>query len=142
MRADRAAFGASPVPPLVLVVDDFRDGREMIAEYLTHLGFEAETARTGAEAVEKVKALIPDLVIMDVRLPDADGIEIISHIRTLAVAQPRIVVWSAAVLSDVRERARDANVEMFVPKPCDLLTFAHQIQQLLDQPRAASPSRA
>jgi CheY-like chemotaxis protein len=125
----------------VLIVDDFRDGREMIAEYLTHLGFEVETAGTGAEAIEKAAALIPDLVIMDVRLPDADGIEIISQIRRLPVAQPSIVVWTAAVLSDVRERARDANVEMFVPKPCDLLTFAQQIQQLLE-PTDAAPSRA
>jgi len=141
MPAGRAAFSASSVPPLVLVVDDFRDGREMIAEYLTHLGFEVDTARTGAEAVEKVAALCPDLVVMDVRLPDADGIEVINRIRRLAVTQPRIVVWTAAVLGDVRSRAASANVDMFLPKPCDLVTLGSQIQDLLEQPASGSTSQ-
>ena len=141
MRADRAAFAGSPVAPFVLVVDDFRDGREMIVEYLTHLGFEVDSAHTAAEALEKVAALVPDLVMMDVRLPDADGIEVIAQIRQLAVTQPRIVVWTAAVLSDVRARARDANVEMFLPKPCDLMTLANQILSLLGQPTTASSSQ-
>ena len=118
--------------PLILVVDDFSDGREMVAEYLTFLGFRVATAQTGTEAVAAVVALRPDLVIMDVLLPDADGIDVIRQIRALDATQAtRIVVCTAVVMGDVRARAKEANVDMFVPKPCDLKLFARQIGHLL-----------
>src|SRR5436190_5261703 len=75
-------FGGSAAP-LILVVDDFTDGREMVAEYLAFLGLRVVTAQTGAEAVAALVTARPDLVIMDVLLPDADGIDVIRQIRAL-----------------------------------------------------------
>ena len=124
--------------PLLLVVDDFLDVLEMATELLTHLGFRVESAHTGVEAIEKVARLHPDLVIMDVRLPDIDGIDVIARIRGLDVPQPQFVIWTAAVLSDVRARATAANV-VFVPKPCDLIVLGRQIQHLLSMTADAAP---
>jgi CheY-like chemotaxis protein len=64
-----------PVAPLVLVVDDYQDAREMYAEYLKQSGFRVEEARTGIEAVAKAQAVQPDCILMDLSLPGIDGWE-------------------------------------------------------------------
>ena len=66
---------------------------------------------------------------MDVLLPDGDGLDFIANLS--AMSSPKIIIHTAAVIGDVRERARAANVEMFVPKPCDLKVLARQIRYLL-----------
>ena len=59
--------------PLVLVVDDYQDAREMYAEYLNFSGFRVTEASTGDEAVEKAFAQRPDVILMDLSLPGMDG---------------------------------------------------------------------
>ena len=61
--------------PLVLVVDDYQDAREMYAEYLKASGFRVEEARTGLEAVSKAREVKPDCILMDLSLPGIDGWE-------------------------------------------------------------------
>jgi CheY-like chemotaxis protein len=116
----------------ILVVDDFRDGREMLTEYLTHFGFEVHAAQTAAEALDQIASFAPDLVVMDVLLPDADGIAVIPRLRALATRPVKIIVFTAVVLGDVRSRARAVEADMFVPKPCDLSDFIRQIRHLLE----------
>jgi len=55
--------------PLILVVDDYQDAREMYAEYLQFSGFRVAEARNGNEAVEQAFALLPDRILMDLSLP-------------------------------------------------------------------------
>lgn len=59
--------------PLVLVVDDYEDNREMYAEYLRYCGFEVDTAVTGVEAIDKVHTRVPDIIVMDLTMPALDG---------------------------------------------------------------------
>ena len=61
--------------PLVLVVDDFADAREMYGEYLKFCGFRVAEAQNGVEAIEKAKRLKPDLILMDLSMPVVDGWE-------------------------------------------------------------------
>ena len=61
--------------PLILVVDDYQDAREMYAEYLQFSGFRVAEARNGNEAVDQAFALKPDLILMDLSLPGMDGWE-------------------------------------------------------------------
>ena len=63
------------ISPLILVVDDYQDAREMYAEYLQFSGFRVAEARNGNEAVEQALALKPDLILMDLSLPGMDGWE-------------------------------------------------------------------
>ena len=132
--------GTRGVAPLVLVVDDHADSRDMVVEYLAFLGYRVDAASSGAEALEKVAALHPTLVVMDVRLPDGDGLDFVGRIRRRP-NRPKIVVWTAAMIGDVRDRARTASVDMFVPKPCDLFVLARQIRHLLVQTPAIAPVR-
>ena len=66
----------APSPaPLILVVEDFDDAREMYRDSLQFAGLRVETARDGREAIEKARTLQPDLILMDLSLPGIDGWE-------------------------------------------------------------------
>src|SRR6266700_1392058 len=62
-------------PPLVLLVDDFQDNREMYAMYLEHAGMQVAEAGNGHEALDQAFRLLPDLIVMDLSLPGIDGWE-------------------------------------------------------------------
>ena len=100
MRAPvESSGGTRGVAPLVLVVDDHADSRDMVVEYLAFLGYRVDAGSSGAEALEKVAALNPTLVVMDVRLPDGDGLDFVARIRR-GPNLPKIVVYTAAMIGD------------------------------------------
>jgi two-component system, cell cycle response regulator DivK len=116
----------SVLSPLILVVEDFADAREMYRDYLEYSGFRVETACDGREAIEKARALNPDLILMDLSLPGVDGWEA----TRLLKADPEtrhllIIALSAHALATEGDRARAAGCDGFIAKPClppDLVT--------------------
>jgi len=68
--------------PLVLVVDDYKDAREMYSEYLKASGFRVVEAGTGVEAVAKAHALQPNCILMDLSLPGIDGWEATRQLKS------------------------------------------------------------
>lgn len=104
---------------LILVVEDFDDAREMYRDYLEFSGFRVETARDGREAIDKARALDPDLVLMDLSLPGIDGWEATRLLKAdPATSHIMIVALSAHALSAEGDRARDAGCDGFIAKPC------------------------
>jgi len=105
--------------PLVLVVDDYQDAREMYAEYLSFSGFRVEEASTGAEAIEKAFALRPDVILMDLSLPGMDGWTATRRLknddRTKDIP---VVALTGHALAGASEGARQAGCDAFVTKPC------------------------
>ena len=105
--------------PLVLVVDDYQDAREMYAEYLSFSGFRVEEASTGAEAIEKAFALRPDVILMDLSLPGMDGWTATRRLkndeRTRGIP---VVALTGHALAGASEGARQAGCDAFVTKPC------------------------
>jgi two-component system, cell cycle response regulator DivK len=114
-----AAVQPSSAKKRVLVVDDFDDAREMYAEYLEFAGFLVETARNGAEAVEKAQEASPDIILMDLSLPVMDGWEatrlIKNDIRTRDIP---VMALSGHVLAGSENHAKEAGADEFVAKPC------------------------
>jgi two-component system, cell cycle response regulator DivK len=110
----------APAPaPLILLVEDFDDAREMYSEYLTFCGFRVATATNGQEAVEQARALGPDLILMDLSLPGIDGWEATRILKSdSATAHLIIVALSAHALAADGEGARAAGCDGFIPKPC------------------------
>ena len=105
--------------PLILVVDDYQDAREMYAEYLVFSGFRVAEARNGNEAVAQAFALTPDLILMDLSLPGMDGWEA----TRLLKADERtkhipVVALTGHALAGASEGARKAGCDSFVTKPC------------------------
>ena len=105
--------------PLILVVDDYEDAREMYAEYLRFCGYRVAEARNGNEALEQAFALLPDLILMDLSLPGMDGWEATRVLK--ADDETRhipIVALTGHALAGASEGARKAGCDSFVTKPC------------------------
>jgi CheY-like chemotaxis protein len=117
---------APVLPPLILLVEDFDDAREMYREYLTFSGFRVATATNGQQAVDAARTLNPDLILMDLSLPGIDGWEATRILKSdPATAHLVIVALSAHALASDGEGARRAGCDGFIPKPClppDLVT--------------------
>ena len=120
--------------PLVLVVEDYQDAREMYGAYLQFSGFEVAEASNGVEAVEKTQQLLPDIVLMDLALPRMDGWEATRRLKS----DPRtshipIVALTGHALAGHAEGAREAGCDAFVTKPCLPDALLAEIKRLLDR---------
>jgi CheY-like chemotaxis protein len=105
--------------PLILVVDDYQDAREMYAEYLQFSGFRVAEARNGNEAVAQALALKPDLILMDLSLPGMDGWEATRRLKADdATRHIPIVALTGHALAGASEGAKKAGCDSFVTKPC------------------------
>jgi CheY-like chemotaxis protein len=107
------------LPPLVLLVDDYVDNREMYAEYLVYAGYRVAQAGNGAEALDLAYELHPDLVVMDLSLPVMDGWEATRQLK----ANPRthatpVIALTGHALAGHSRRARQAGCDAFLVKPC------------------------
>jgi CheY-like chemotaxis protein len=111
---------SDPSPnPLILVVEDFDDAREMYRDYLEFSGFRVATARDGREAIDKAKQLHPDLILMDLSLPGIDGWEATRILKSSPdTSHLLIVALSAHALAAEGDRARAAGCDGFIAKPC------------------------
>jgi len=68
-------------PPLLLITDDDKDFRELLATKFKASGLQVQTAADGAEGVQKAKSLKPDLILMDVKMPNMNGIEALLKLK-------------------------------------------------------------
>jgi CheY-like chemotaxis protein len=120
--------------PLVLVVEDYQDAREMYAAYLAFSGFEVAEAANGVEAIEKTLALKPDIILMDLALPLMDGWEATRRLkedeRTRHIP---IVALTGHALVAHAEGAREAGCDSFVTKPCLPDALVAEIQRMLGE---------
>lgn len=106
-------------PPLVLIVDDYEDGRAMYAEYLRSRGLRVEEAADGAEAIERARALRPAVILMDMSMPKVDGWEATRVIKAdLDLRGVCIIALTGHGEAKYLASAREAGVDAIVVKPC------------------------
>ncbi|HZI15115.1 MAG TPA: response regulator [Myxococcus sp.] len=139
-----AAPSVGPAAPgnkkRVLVVDDFDDAREMYAEYLEFVGFEVDTAKNGAEAVEKAQDGEPDIILMDLSLPIMDGWEATRLIKQDARTRDiPVMALTGHVLAGNAEHAKEAGADEFVAKPCLPQDLENKIRNMLKPSKARRP---
>lgn len=119
-------------PPLILVVDDNLDAREMYCMQLKHEGFDCIEARDGAEALQLARAHRPALVLMDVTMPVMDGWKAVEEIRADPDLRGTAVVMLTAHAFDVhRWQAQRVGADAFLAKPVLPDELTTQIKQLL-----------
>jgi two-component system cell cycle response regulator DivK len=119
--------------PLVLVVEDYQDAREMYAAYLQFSGFEVAEAANGVDAVAKTRELLPDIVLMDLALPQMDGWEATRRLKgDPATRHIPIVALTGHALAGHAEGAKQAGCDAFVTKPCLPDALVAEIRRLLD----------
>jgi CheY-like chemotaxis protein len=104
--------------PTILVVDDFDDTRLLLRTWLQRKGFRVEEAEDGNEAVAAAERLHPDLIIMDVEMPELDGLAATRKIRQLANLETvPIVAVSAYGADQYRDHALAAGCNEYVSTP-------------------------
>ena len=117
---------------LVLVVEDYQDAREMYAAYLQFSGYRVAEATNGLEAIEKALEVMPDIILMDLALPQVDGWEATRRLkaddRTKHIP---IVALTGHALPGHSEGARQAGCDAFVTKPCLPDALVAEIQKML-----------
>jgi two-component system, cell cycle response regulator DivK len=117
----------------VLVVDDTEDNRELYAQFLLYAGYRVEVAVDGYEALEKTRALRPDVVIMDLALPGMDGWETTRHLKADEDTRDiPVIALTGHVVGDSRARALAVGCGAFLAKPCSLDVLLLEVRRALD----------
>src|SRR5262245_59931853 len=119
--------------PLVLIVEDYEDAREMYAEYLRYTGFRVVEARNGLEAVQIAHARLPNVILMDLALPGMDGWEATRRLK----GDPRtrhipVIAVTGHALSGHSESALKVGCDAFVTKPCLPDALVVEVRKVLD----------
>jgi CheY-like chemotaxis protein len=144
-----AAATSTPAPSLhgvrVLVVDDDRDGLEMLATILDNCGAEVRACASAAEAFEAVLSWRPDVLVSDVEMPGEDGYALIRRVR--ALDNPRLARTPAVALTaygrvEDRLRTLSAGYSMHVAKPADPTELAIVVANLAGRAGEAAAPRA
>lgn len=112
----------------ILVVEDDDDIRELIAALLSEEGFTVDTARDGRDALRVVAERMPQLIVLDMRMPVMDGWEFAARFHATYGSRVPLIVLTAA--EDVRKRALEVSAAAWVSKPFDLGTFMGVIERV------------
>jgi CheY-like chemotaxis protein len=126
----------------ILAVEDTPHNLELMTYLLEAHGHSVVPATTAAEALEQARANRPDLIILDVQLPDADGYEVLARVRADKDLRdiPAVAVTAYAMLGD-RDQALAAGFDGYLTKPIEPTTFALSIDLYLPiELRGASPA--
>jgi two-component system, OmpR family, response regulator MprA len=114
----------------VLVVDDDRAVRDALRRVLTLGGYEVQTAEGGAEAIEAVVQSVPDAVVLDVGMPEIDGLEVCERLRRLGNRVPILMLTARVEVSD-RVAGLDAGADDYLVKPFDNDELKARLRALL-----------
>ena len=105
--------------PVILIVDDNEDNRDLFAMMLARLGYEIELAVDGLDGVERARTLRPGVILMDLAMPNMDGFEATRQIRALPeLASVRIIAVTASYDTVSAQRALAAGCDEVLAKPC------------------------
>jgi CheY-like chemotaxis protein len=122
--------GSAPIS--VLVIDDNAINLKLATAVLTTAGFAVTTAADGAEGLAAIRDNPPALVYCDVQLPDADGIELVRHLKAdPATADLVVVALTACAMESDRRRALAAGCDGFIAKPIDTRTLGPETHRFL-----------
>ena len=112
----------------ILVVEDEYDSIQMVSKILRHHGIEVYVAHNGYECIDILRDLHPTLVIMDLALPEMDGWETLSHMRSNShTADIPVVAITAYHSVNVEEDAEVAGFDAYWPKPLDTASLVTQL---------------
>ena len=114
------------------MADDNEPNILVINDYLLGHGYQVVVAHNGLEALEKAQAALPDLILMDIQMPEMDGLEAIRQLRlNHRFSSTPIIALTALAMPGDRERCLEAGSSEYMSKPVSLKTLAKTITALL-----------
>jgi two-component system response regulator MprA len=123
----------------ILIVDDDRALRAALRRTLVLAGYEVEVAEGGAAGLERIAAGPPDAVVLDLGMPDVDGLEVCRRLRAAGDRVPVLMLTARAAVED-RIDGLDAGADDYLVKPFDLGELKARLRALLRRSNDGDPS--
>src|SRR5207302_1152439 len=125
LPADWLAASFQPLPSVparkegsILVVDDLEENRELLSRRLSRLGYSVELVESGGQALDRIKSKPPDLILLDIFMPDLDGFEVLHRLKgEPATRHIPVIMLSSADQIDTVVRCINLGADDFLPKP-------------------------
>lgn len=124
MKSDKRIIKASPVrptlqkgPPRILLAEDIESSQKVAQQMLKKLGYEVDTVANGIEVLQALERQHYDIVLMDIKMPEMDGVEATHIIRQRWPNGPKIIALTAYGLEGDRERFIEEGMDDYISKP-------------------------
>ena len=118
------------VGALILVVEDNDKNLKLARDLLQHDGFRTLEADTANAGIALAQQHVPDLILMDIQLPDMDGVSALRRLRgSAATTAIRVVALTAFAMADDRERLLAAGFDGYLAKPIDIQDFTARVRE-------------
>lgn len=127
---------AAPSQPTILIAEDHPDSRDALRTLLEAFGYHVVVARNGREAVECALEHQPELVLMDVMMPEVDGLEATRRLR----ARPdfaQVPILALTAMEGAAKLSKEAGCDACIPKPINIRDFLERVREWLERGRAA-----
>ena len=122
-----------PSPKTVLVVEDNELNMKLFNDLLEAHGYRVVQARTGREAIAAARAEAPDLILMDIQLPEISGLQVTQEIlKDPALAGVPIIAVTAFAMKGDEERIRAGGCRDYIAKPISVAAFLDKVKRYLD----------
>jgi two-component system cell cycle response regulator DivK len=120
----------------ILYIEDNPENRLLVKRILEAEGYTVEEAIDGFSGLEKASAVTPDLILLDINLPEIDGYDLAHRLREIpTLDQTPILALTANVMKGDRERTLEAGCDGYIQKPIDVDRLPEQIQSALQKER-------
>lgn len=116
----------------ILVVDDLADNLFMLQTFLEAEGYDVDIASNGSLALDKIEASPPDLMLLDIMMPEMDGIEVTQHIRSNHKLPLFPILLISAYDKDSLLEGLDIGADDFIPKPINFNELVAKISAFLN----------
>ncbi len=127
--------------PCVLIVDDDPDLAMIMRLVLTHAGFEAHSVLTGKDAMDWLGRRKPDVLLLDLMMPDINGFTVLRHLRAQDTTHNLpVIILTAKADQKTRSESQDAGANAFLTKPINSKSLVEHVKKALDA-RGAAPSQ-
>jgi CheY-like chemotaxis protein len=127
---------AAEHPLRILVAEDNKINQKLILKVLDKLGYKTELAETGKEVITTINQRQFDLILMDVQMPEMDGIETTRRIREFMEIQPMIIAMTANAMKEDKDDCLEAGMDDFLSKPVKLEDIVNMLAKWSNIARA------
>ena len=116
----------------ILYIEDNPDNRMLVRRVLEAEGYRVVEAEDGLEGIKLLRSLTPDLVLMDINLPEIDGYEVTKRLKQApSMTRVPVIAMTANVMKGDREKTMAAGCDGYIPKPIDIDILPDQIARFL-----------
>jgi two-component system cell cycle response regulator DivK len=120
---------------LILIVEDNEKNLKLLRDVLRFKGYQTIEAMTGTEGVRLARERRPDLVLMDIQLPDISGVTALAQLRADAATKDMLVIAvSASVMPEDQQRIVASGFDAYITKPISVKSFVETVEQFAGKP--------